>query len=353
MKILIIGSRNFPPGVGGIERYVFEFSRAAASLGHEITLLVQSGDGEPKYEKKGGVEIIRCDVPSGKPMDRIFMILHTFLKSSGGYDIYWGHGTPGMVLFQRKPYVFTIHGFGYLREEDRHPVVNNFMRWWYSWMLKKTDANIAVDRQSYDIAKEINPDTHLIHNGINLRRFTRECADPYSHQRNNVLFVGRLIESKGILDLMEGFSSREDAVLHIIGSGPLKDRVEEVAASDPNIIYHGEVDEVECYFKHADVYVLPSYFEGFPTTVLEAMASGTPTAVSDISAFKGTFRDRRETLFFQPGDVTGMMKCVDELLHDKKLAKDISGRAFARVKKEYSWEAQTKKILKVFEEVIR
>jgi len=354
MKILIMGSRSYPPDIGGIERYVYEFTRVASRLGHEITLIVQKSPGEKSYEKNGNIEIIRCSVPKKKPLDRFFMTLNTVLNQCGDFDIYWGHGTPGLMLYHFKPYVFTIHGFGYMREEDRSDLANELLKWWYSWMLKKPDANIAVDRLSYEIAKKIESETYWINNGIGVYRFSRDYPNPYKkNDKRNVLYIGRLIESKGIIDIMDGFENYDDAVLHIVGGGPLKDTVRRRASdSDGSIVFHGRVETVEEYFKHADLYVLPSYHEGFPTTVLEAMAARTPTVITSLPAFDGVFEHGEETMFFSPGDVESMMEHVRNVFEDERLEQSLIEEGYKKVKKKYSWEVQTRKILKVFEKVI-
>jgi len=163
--------------------------------------------------------------------------------------------------------------------------------------------------------------------------------------------VGRLVESKGILDIIRGFKEYPtDAELHIVGSGPLHEKVKDISGG--NIVYRGRVDSVEEYFKHADCYVLPSYHEGFPTTVLEAMAAKTPTVVTDLPAFEGNFEDGEETMIFEPGDVEGMMEKINRVLEDTSLRKGLIKKAFLKVKENYTWKAKTKQILGLFEKLV-
>ena len=56
----------------------------------------------------------------------------------------------------------------------------------------------------------------------------------------------------------------------------------ENSLNNENIIYTGNVDNVEKYFSAIDVLLLPSYREGFGNVVIEAAAMGTPAIVSDI-----------------------------------------------------------------------
>lgn len=348
MKILIIGSRSFPPGIGGIERYVYEFSKAASKMGHDITVIVQRREGEKKYERFGNVEVIRCYATSVKPLDRLFMYFQTILNKKGEYDVYWGHGTVGDLLHRWKPYVYTKHGFTSLRG-DRNVVSNWILKKLEFSVLDKADMVTAVDLKSYKIVKKYNPETYLMENGIDVDRFSEEYDNPYDGSRN-VLFVGRLVESKGVIDIMDAVEGMKKVCLHMVGSGPLEGEIK--SRESENIVFHGKVDKVEGYFQHADAFVLPSYHEGFPTTVLEAMAAKTPCIMTDLPAFKGNFSHGRDCLLFEPGDVEAMQKYIKMTLEDDKLAKHLTQRAYNKVKREYSWEAKTKEILQLFEELI-
>ncbi len=349
MDILVIGSRSFPPIIGGIERYVYEFSKKASEMGHHVTLIVQRHKGEKSYEKIGNIEVIRCYATHIKPLDRFIMMFQTMVKRVKDYDVYWGHGTVGIGIHHLKPYAYTIHGFGFMRE-DVPPILTKFIRWFEFKILEYADTKIAVDKQSYDMANSVSSNIHLIENGIDLDRFERKYPDPYDTDVKNILYVGRLVESKGILDLMDAVDKMEDVCLHIVGSGPLESQVQ--SRAEGKIKFHGKVDVVEGYFQHADVFVLSSYHEGFPTTVLETMAARVPCVITSLPAFEGNFTHEREVLFYEPGDVSGLTECLRRVLEDDTLAKDLTRRAYIKVKKEYSWEAKTKEILKLFEDCI-
>lgn len=351
MDILIIGSRRYPPDIGGIERYIYEFAKVASSFGHRITVITQRYKGEKPYEKFGNIEVIRGFSIHFKPLDQLFLLMHTLLKKVGDYDVVWGHGVTGTIVTKWRPYVHTMHGFTHFRQ-DKQPPFNWIAKKLEYYIMPRTDMNIAVDKQTYEILKEYNPESYLVENGVNLHRFEVEYEDPYDGDRKNVLFAGRLEGSKGVMDLIEGFDTCGDKVLHIIGDGLLKDEVVKRASASDCIVYHGRVESVEEYFQHADLYVLASYHEGFPTTVLEAMAARTPTVITDIPSYSGIFKDSVETLLFSPGDVDGMMEKIDEILSDEALCERIVSNAYSKVKNEYSWEAKTREILGLFEKLV-
>jgi len=354
MDILIIGARRYPPGIGGIERYIYEFSKVASDLGHNLTIITQRYPGEKDYEKIGNIEVIRCFTVHKKPFDQFFLFINTILKKKGDYDVYWGHGVSGTLIDKWKPYVHTMHGFTHFRQ-DKTPPFNYIAEWLEYRILERTDMNIAVDKQTWEISKEYNENSYLVENGIDIERFKQRYDNPYDEGKKNVLFVGRLERSKGIIDIINGFRKfgKSGYILHIVGDGLLHDEVRSLAKKSRNIKFHGRVDSVEEYFQHADCYVLPSYHEGFPTTVLEAMAAKRPTVVTDLPAFEGNFEDGVETMIFEPGDVEGMMEKIELVLKDDSIYDEMVSKAYQKVKEEYTWEVQTKKILSLFEDLIK
>jgi len=98
------------------------------------------------------------------------------------------------------------------------------------------------------------------------------------------LFVGRLVQHKGLKDLIEIFNRTSQAArLLIIGEGPMRDEVEQAAKINPKIIYGGRLAEkklIDIYFA-ADILVLPSHAEPWGLVINEAMSLGLPIIASD------------------------------------------------------------------------
>ena len=72
--------------------------------------------------------------------------------------------------------------------------------------------------------------------------------------------------------------------LWLIGDGPLKPRIENMAAELgilEKIHFLGVRDDVNNLYSGMDLFVFPSEFEGFPNAVLEAQCEGIPCLISD------------------------------------------------------------------------
>lgn len=100
-----------------------------------------------------------------------------------------------------------------------------------------------------------------------------------------ILFVGRLIESKGIFDLMKVIDLVSiSSELIIAGDGYLKkDLIHWINNRNGlvNVKYIGNVDNIQDYYSKSDLTILTSYEEGSPNVLLESIASGTPVIAYD------------------------------------------------------------------------
>lgn len=132
-----------------------------------------------------------------------------------------------------------------------------------------------------------------IPNGIDLSLF--EARSP-SHRRASranlglpfdarvVLFVGRLVEKKGVQVILEVSRLLPNAHFLVIGTGPLSRLL---TPSQTNVTWLPAVehDRMTGYYHAADCLLLPSRGEGLPLVVQEALACGLPVIVSNTEAY--------------------------------------------------------------------
>ena len=121
---------------------------------------------------------------------------------------------------------------------------------------------------------------------------TRTLADaienPYSGDGPHLVAAGRLSKQKGFDILLEAMAlvrnSLPNSQLTILGEGDLRSELlaqRERLSLNEAVHLPGFQSNPFPYFKHADLFVLPSRFEGLPLVVLEALAVGTPVVASD------------------------------------------------------------------------
>lgn len=131
-------------------------------------------------------------------------------------------------------------------------------------------------------------DVKVIRNAVDLARFTfdeqtrTECRRQLGVEDKFVVgFVGRLHEQKNIIRLMDMFAhvaqKRDDAVLIMVGDGPLKQAVQEKITAlsiQDKVMLLGIRQDVPALMCAMDVFVLPSLYEGLAVVMIEAQASG-------------------------------------------------------------------------------
>lgn len=99
------------------------------------------------------------------------------------------------------------------------------------------------------------------------------------------LFIGRLIDRKGIIELLDAFSkiNSANAKLLVIGDGPLRAMVEKFSEKNNHIHYGGWLEKesiINMYFI-SDVFILPAHWEPWGLVINEAMAAGKPVITTD------------------------------------------------------------------------
>ena len=110
--------------------------------------------------------------------------------------------------------------------------------------------------------------------------------------------VGRMSQEKNHQFLLHVFASvlniNPDSVLILVGEGPEKSRLEELALTlkiSGRVIFTGERTDIPTLLNAFDVLVMPSIFEGFPIAGIEALSNGLPLVLSDTITWELSFTD--------------------------------------------------------------
>jgi glycosyltransferase involved in cell wall biosynthesis len=107
---------------------------------------------------------------------------------------------------------------------------------------------------------------------------TSESLPPFE-RRDGAVFIGRLMDHKGIEDVLELARRTPELSVTVAGFGPRATDVCAAADALPNLRYAGRVSEAEKWglLRDTRVVLIPSrWAEPGPATPLEAMANGTP-----------------------------------------------------------------------------
>jgi len=169
-----------------------------------------------------------------------------------------------------------------------------------------------------------------------------------------VLFVGRLVPYKGIKYLIEAFRDVQDAVLVVVGDGPLRERLAEQASGVGDLVFVHDVPgkELPQYYAACDLFVLPSVTrqEAFGITLLEAMASGKPCITTKISGMPYVVGDCGVKV--KPGNPEALREAIQELLMNKEERKEKGVCGRKRVIEEFTKQKVSEKIRGIYEGIL-
>ena len=142
-----------------------------------------------------------------------------------------------------------------------------------------------------------------------------------------LLFIGRVVEDKGIYDLISSVSKLKSKVeLTVIGDGPDLESAKQLSSRlnvSSNVFFKGQLphSQLPQYLEATDLVVVPSnnYYEGFPRVIMEAWAYKKPVIVSDVGGVKAFVKHGVNGLIFKQGDKAGLLYSIQLLLDDKTL----------------------------------
>lgn len=170
------------------------------------------------------------------------------------------------------------------------------------------------------------------------------------------VFVGRLVENKGVRVLMNAWKRLPVRYpLHIIGEGPerpaLEAQTRDLQLSE--IVFRGRLsraDTIEAV-KGARFIVVPSiWYEGFPMCVVEAFACGTPVLCSRLGGLSEIVEDHRTGWHFNPGDSEDLAKTVESAWnHAPKLA-EMGHAARRKYEAGYTPEHNYRLLMEIYEQ---
>lgn len=218
-------------------------------------------------------------------------------------------------------------------------------------MLRKSmsifDQIWVLDSRSYNTLKGINSlkdKVHLTPNSIDIT----EKMNPTPKEYKRVAFVGNLIPSKGLYELVEA-CTRTEVRLDVVGPGTEEviTKISALAGDKLNksIFIHGRLPNAEAVkFMHdVDILALPTYYtsEAFPISILEAMSLTKMVISCPRAAVKDMLTDINGKpcgMLVEPKSVDAIVDAINWCQAHKKEADIMCRKAYEKVATCYSKE---------------
>ena len=242
-----------------------------------------------------------------------------------------------LALAARKPVILHLHGGGF--EEfynDECGVVRKFL---IRYVLNRVDRVVVLSSQWQERIRAIAPraTTVCIFNPVP----AAPASDVAPRRDNVVLFLGRFVHRKGVIDLLRAIAIARvrfpSIRLRCGGNDDVVDlmRCARELGVDECVEMLGWVDGAakERALSEAAVYALPSYAEGLPMGVLEAMSAGAPVVASSVGGIPDAIQDGVDGYLVEPGDVDALADRIQRLLADTRLRAEFAASAQAKVQR--------------------
>ncbi len=239
----------------------------------------------------------------------------------------------------RARFVFTGHNglipTGYERSLLRRSA--------FRYVVNRADAFVALSHAeaAYFRANGAADKVRVIPNGIPADVFPLRGAGPVADARCELLYVGQLIDWKGVnflLDAVQRLAGRHDVRLRLVYHNAtleadlrrqaaelgIAERVEFVGILGPE----GLAEE----YRRADVLVLPSFADCLPSVVTEALLSGTPVVAGSVCGVPEQVGAYGRVV--PPGDAGALAAALDAVLQDRPRFRALAPemRAYAAAK---------------------
>lgn len=178
-------------------------------------------------------------------------------------------------------------------------------------------------------------------------------------------FAGRLVEEKGIRDLLDAFARfhpEEEVSLLIIGDGPLRQEVEDRLAT-PGMRGRGRLlpvvphREVPLHLAAMDTLVLPSrtmptWREQFGRVLIEAVACGVPVIGSDSGEIPRLIARLRGGLVFAEGQIDPLHQAMRRMVHERGLHDQLREDGRLEVEEQFAYESLAYRFRQLLESIV-
>jgi len=355
--------------------------------GYEVYICCTPGKESKKIEQAGHTfKYVHID-RKVNPLSNFKSIVALYkVIKRGNYDIVHVHTPSASVLgriaarLARVPIiVYTAHGFYF------HENMSKFEYKFFTTLEKIlgryfTDYIFVQSEEDYKTAKQLKiigeSKIVCISNGVDLEKFNIEnvqidtasfkTALGIPPEGKVIIFIGRLVKEKGILDLLDAFvklaKDYNDISLLIVGDvapnerdNRTKEKIKNIL-EDKNvggrIIITGYREDIPELLKISDIFVLPSYREGLPRSIIEAMAMSKPVVTYNIRGCREEVVDDETGILVPPGDIESLATAILKLYKNSELREKMGKNGRRRAEELYDERKVIEKELLILKKLL-
>lgn len=375
MATVLVVTVDFPPDVGGIQQYVYQFCLRASRC--SVVVLAPAAAGSASFDASAPFPIVRAAWPKGRgriaalrklrALPRFRRRVEELIRLHSPDVVFCGTSTAALAaappaLGSGVPTVLAAYGIdavsGRLSSRKIH-------------LMRQAHTVIAISRFTRALLVDAGvPEDAItiVPPGVDLERFhptvdATPAVERFGLAGKHVLLtVGRLDPAeqyKGhdvvIRALPQIVAAVENLLYVIAGQGGDRARLERLAAAEgvrEHVLFAGYVEDelLPSLYAASDCFTMisggpeASGFEGFGIAYLEAAASGKPSIAVRYAGAEEAVVDWETGLLVPPGDVDAVVAAAVRVLSDDGLRRRLGAAGRARVEAELGWAHQTARL---------
>jgi glycosyltransferase involved in cell wall biosynthesis len=269
----------------------------------------------------------------------------------------------GIVTGKSNMIVCTVHG------GDIFSLNGWFLNYIKKFTIKRLRMVLVVSQAMKEKVISLGADeknVHVIPMGVDLKN--KFVLSDISKKKRSILFVGRLVEKKGLKYLIDAFNEIQkkyfDASLVIVGKGPEETNIRNQISKyqiESSVKLMGAVTHEnlhELYQSH-ELAVFPFIedstgdMEGFGLVMVEAMGCGCAVVASGLPAVHDIIIDNETGLLIEQKNTSDIVKKVSFLFDNSEILERLSRQGRRYVEDRFDWTVTEEKYCALFNSIIK
>lgn len=382
MRVLIL-SREFPPGPGGIGTHAFFMANQFSQNGMQVLVITPQDHADIEqlqaYNKEQNFHIVTLRDDMGllhKALSHVKIINRWIQEWSPDVLLATGSRSAWILSILSKkfklPWIAIGHGteFGGNKWNWRSLLTR--------WAFNHADGVICVSNYTKGVMNAhgiIPKKTAVIPNGANSDFFVKKAQAEPSHffkgtefQENilSLLTVGNVTDRKGqevvIRAMPEVLARYPNVHYFMVGMPTIRAKLEQIARDlgiEDHIHFLGQLENEQLLkaYQDCDIFIMTSRklangdFEGFGIAVIEAALCGKPAIVSNGSGLTEAVIDGQTGIYVQENDPHETAGAIIQLTTDADLRMYLGENAYARAQQELTWHMIGEKYLEFVNQI--
>lgn len=349
---------HFPPEVGGIQTRILNYIRHLLARKIRVSIIVVSARSFQNSVTVKGARIVYVPGNTRNIFSNLSLVMKEILtKRVEVLHLYTGSSTIyGALALLIARFFFLRTSASIFGREDI--MIGSKVRRFISLFSLTIASSISTNSNATRmlLPPVMRKKARVLYGGCEISNQNHS-----SPETPRILFVGRLVERKGVDDLIRAFAVMKDreprASLVIVGDGAIKEKLVRLA-HDLDVLDHiefkGELEgkALKEEYRRCTLCVLPSKnvrsdvsSEGLGLALIEAAAYGKPLVGTDQGGIPEVIENGINGIIVKQGDWKALSSAILYVIQNKEVAERFGRNAMQKANELFSWEKVTERLL--------